>query len=219
MAVGKVIKGDSSPVDSSDRVMRAPRQGVVSAEDYEAKSTAKEIVAEAQRKRDEILADAQRQRDILLARSREEGRQLGLAQVSEQIARAKLQAGEMLAQHEQDVIALACKLAEKIIGRDLERSPEALVEMCATAVENVRAAKSMILRLHPKRAATLREHKKELMDLLGRAVDIAVREDGDLNESDCVIQTEFGTIDASVSIQLEILRGILTEQHRRDTKP
>jgi type III secretion protein L len=212
MAIGKVIKGDGSaePVASPERpVLRPPRAGVMNAEVFEARQTAHGIVEEAQREKERIIAEAHREREEVLAKAREQGRQEGLAQATEILLRAKMQAGEMLASNERDTIALACKIAEKIIGRDLERQPELLVDMCATAIEQLRNARAMVLRVHPKTAQVLRSRKPELMELIGRAVDLAIREDQEVAPVGCIVQTEFGTVDAQLPTQFEMLQNVL----------
>jgi type III secretion protein L len=216
MAIGKVIKGDGSsePAPAAERPalrppsMRSPG-GVIDGKTFEAKQSAQAIIEEAQRERERILAEAQRERDELLAKAREQGRQEGLAQATEIILRAKMQAGEMLGSHEQDVIALSLRMAEKIIGRSLEKDPDLMVELCASAIDNLRSARSMVLRVHPKTAAVLRAKKPVLMELIGRAVDLAIKEDPEVAPVGCIVQTEFGTVDAQLPTQLEMLQNIL----------
>jgi type III secretion protein L len=210
MAIGKVIKGDVAPDPVPERsVPRPARAGVMNAEVFEARQSAQGIVEEAQREKERILAEAQREKEDVLAKAREQGRQEGLAQATELLLRAKMQAGEMLAGQEKDVIALACRIAEKIIGRDIERQPELLVDMCASAIEQLRNARAMVLRVHPKTAQVLRARKPELMELIGRAVDLAIREDADVAPVGCIVQTEFGTVDAQLPTQFEMLQNVL----------
>jgi type III secretion protein L len=210
MAIGKVIKGDVAPDPVPERsVPRPARAGVMNAEVFEARQSAQGIVEEAQRERERILAEAQREKEDVLAKAREQGRQEGLAQATELLLRAKMQAGEMLAGQEKDVIALACRIAEKIIGRDIERQPELLVDMCASAIEQLRNARAMVLRVHPKTAQVLRARKPELIELIGRAVDLAIREDADVAPVGCIVQTEFGTVDAQLPTQFEMLQNVL----------
>jgi type III secretion protein L len=212
MAIGKVIKGDAGEglAGAAERPLPRPaRAGVMNAEVFEARQSAQAIVEEANKEKERILAEAQREREEVLAKAREQGRQEGLAQATEVLLRAKMQAGEMLASNEKDVIALACKIAEKVIGRDIERQPELLIDMCATAIEQIRSARSMILRVHPKTAQVLRARKPELMELIGRAVDLAIREDQDVAPVGCIVQTEFGTVDAQLPTQFEMLQNVL----------
>ena len=223
MPLGKVIKSDGMPpepvVERPSVRPQRPGPGVVSGQEWDAQKAAAGIQAEAKRKFEEMIADAEAKREEIFEKARKDGREQGLAEMTEQIARAKIQAGELLARHEQDVIELACKLAEKIIGREVERDPQALVELCASAVENVRSAKSLVLRMNPQNAAKLRQHKKELLDLIGRSVDLAIKEDPDVNDLGCVIQTEFGTVDAQLVTQLNILRQVLLEADKKTDGP
>ena len=201
MAIGKVIKGDSGtePMPGGDRpVLRPPRPGVMNAEVFEARQSAQGIIEEAQREKERILADAQREREDVLAKAREQGRQEGLAQVTETLLRAKMHAGEILSQQEHDVVSLACKMAEKIIGRDVERDPSILADICAKAIEELRNARAVVLRVNPKSAAVLRARKAELMEMIGRAVDVSIREDPEVAPVGCIVRTEFGTVDAQL---------------------
>lgn len=223
MAIGKVIKGDGTgePAATSERPAgpRPARAGVMNAEIFDARQSAQGIIEEAHREKERILAEAQREREDVLAKAREQGRQEGLAQSTEILVRAKMQAGEMLAAQEKDIIALACKIAEKIIGRDLERQPELLVDMCATAIEQLRNARAMVLRVHPKTAQVLRSRKPELMELIGRAVDLAIREDQDVAPVGCIVQTEFGTVDAQLPTQFEMLQNVLLPDESKTEGP
>ncbi|MCY1015452.1 FliH/SctL family protein [Pyxidicoccus sp. MSG2] len=212
MAIGKVIKGDGTaePGLASERpALRPPRAGVMNAEVFEARQGAQAILEDAQRERERILAEAQRESEDQRAKARDQGRQEGLAQATEIILRAKMQAGELLGTYEKDVVALSLRMAEKIIGRSLEKDPDLMVELCASAIENLRSARAMVLRVHPKTAAVLRAKKPVLMELIGRAVDLAIKEDPEVAPVGCIVQTEFGTVDAQLPTQLEMLQNVL----------
>ena len=224
MAIGKVIKGDglaeSVAVVSSERpALRPPRAGVMNAEVFEARQGAQGIIEEAQRERERILAEAQREKEELFAKAKDLGRQEGIAQATELLLRAKMQAGEMLQSQEQDIIALALKMAEKILGRDLEREPGLLVDMCAAAIDNLRNARAMVLRVHPKTAAVLRAKRPVLMELIGRTVDLAIKEDPEVAPVGCIVQTEYGTVDAQLPTQLEMLQNLLQPDTARKPGP
>ncbi len=211
--LNKVIRGDAAASDApayeKPLLRPPPRAGVVNAEEFEAHTTAKQILADAHKKHDEILAEANRERDKIFVKAGEDARAEVVAKASEEIARAKLQAGQILADSEKDIIDLALKIAAKIIGRDLERDPMLITEICATATEHTRAAKAMILRVNPKDGALLREKKPKLMEQIGRTLELAIRDDADIEPGGCLIQTEFGTIDAQLKTQFDMLRNVL----------
>jgi type III secretion protein L len=187
-----------------------PRKGgVLNAEEFEAHSTAKQIVAEAYKKAEEIKAEAMHFREEVFAKAREEAKAEVVAKSAEELARAKLQAGQMLVAAEKDLLELSLKIAAKIIGRDLDRDPEALVEIVATAIDAARVTRAMVIRVHPDDGKLLREKRPKLVELIGRAVDIAVRDDADVERGGCVISTEFGVVDGQLKTQFEMLRNVL----------
>ncbi len=210
--IGKVIRGDS-PLGTPQfdkPVLRPPqRQNLLNAEEFEAKQGAKQILDEAHAKAREIVAEGERQKEEIFARARAEAQADVVAKTSEEIARAKVQVGQILAESESEVVKLALKLAEKIIGRDLERDPAVILEICATATESARQAKAMVLRVNPQDSKTLREKRPKLMELIGRSLELAIRDDSDVEPGGCIIQTEFGTIDAQLKTQFGMLKNLL----------
>ena len=213
--IGKVIKGDSgdisplAPVAPAGGAGPAPRRGVVNAEEYEAKTVAKQIIADAQARAEEIKAEALRFKEEVFAKARDEAKADVQARQAEELARAKMQAGQIIADSEKDVVDLALKVAAKIISRDLERDPELVMEIVASCTEAARSSKAMIMKVHPEDGKLLREKKPRLIELIGRAVDISIRDDSEVERGGCIIQTEYGTIDGQIRTQFEMLRNVL----------
>lgn len=211
----KVIRGGSAssaslpPVDKPALGPPPARRGVVSGEDFEAKQTANKIIEDAHKKAAEIVAAAEAQRDEVFKKAVEEAKAEVNTQLTEELLRTKMQCAEMLKAMEPQIIELALKISAKIIGRDLERDPMVVAEIAATAIETARASKAMVLRVNPKDGATLRAQKSKLMELIGRTVEISIRDDADVEPGGCVIQTEFGTIDGQIKTQYDMLRNVL----------
>jgi len=211
--VGKVIKrgeGGSESASAEKPLLRPPpRAGVLNAEEYEAHTEAKRIILDAQRRADEIKAEAIRYKEEVFAKAKEEARADVQARQAEEIARAKMEAGQIIANVEKDVIELALQVANRILGRDLQREPELVLEICANAIEVARASKAMTFRVNPEDGKLLREKRPRLMELIGRQVDLAIRDDSEVERGGCVIQTDYGTIDAQIRTQFEMLRTLL----------
>ena len=215
--IGKVIKGGEGNEPLSEKPILPPprRAGVLNAEEFEAKGKAKEIIAAAEAEAEKIRAMAREHKEKVFAEAREEAKADVAARASEELARAKLQAGQIIAETEAQVVDLALKVASKIIGRELERDPDVLLEIVATAAEAARAAKAMTFRVHPEDGRILREKRPRLMELISRSVDINVKDDPDVEKGGCVIQTEFGTIDGQIRTQLSVLQNLFTPAEGR----
>lgn len=211
----KVIRGGSAssaslpPVDKPALGPPPARRGVVSGEDFEAKQTGNKIIEDAKRQAEQIIAEANAQRDEVFKKAVEEAKAEVAPQLAEELLRAKMQAGELMKAMEGELIDLALKISAKIIGRDLERDPMVVAEIAATAIETARASKAMVLRVNPKDGATLRAAKPKLMELIGRTVEVSIRDDADVEPGGCVIQTEFGTIDGQIKTQYQMLENVL----------
>lgn len=217
--IGKVIKGGEASDHSalSEKPLLPPprRAGVLNADEFEAKGKAKEIIAQAEEEAERIRAQAREHKEKVFAEAREEAKADVAARAAEELTRAKLQAGQMISEAEPQVLELALKVAAKIIGRDLEREPEVLLEIVANAADAARASKALTFRVHPEDGRILREKMPRLRELLSRTVDLNVRDDSDVERGGCIIQTEFGTIDGQIRTQLEMLRNVLTPTESR----
>lgn len=218
-----VIKGDATAAAHVERERTSARPqrsgGVVNAEVYDAKQQAQAIIEEAQKKAAAIVHAGQTERERIRDEARQQGRQEGLAQVSEHILRAKMQAREVVEAAQKDILSLAVQVAEKIIGHHITNEPEIVVDICATAVETLRTVRHMVLRVNPADAAVLRNNTKRFMEALGRSVEVSIKEDPEVESGGCVVQTEFGTLDAQLKTQFEMLRNLLLEESSRKDGP
>src|SRR5438094_640052 len=143
---GRLIKSsvDLPPVGGEKPALGPPprRPGVVSSEDFEAKQGANKIITDAHKQAEEIIADANRKKDEIFKKAAADARAEVMAKATEELARAKMQAGQMIKTVELDLVDLALKISAKIIGRDLQRDPGVVAEIAATAIEHARASKA-----------------------------------------------------------------------------
>jgi type III secretion protein L len=182
---------------------------VLRAEVFAARAEARRLLAEAQGRADALVAEARGQAEAIARQAREEALAEGRSQAAEALVRASLQAGHLLAEAEPRAVELALEIAARLLGRDLERDPALVAELSATALQAARRARAVVLRVHPLDARRLREHRPRLMALIGRAVDVTVRDDAQVQPGGCVVETEFGTIDGQLRTRFELLRALL----------
>lgn len=214
--LGRVIKGDASDALSEKPVLPPPRRAqVVNAEEFEAKTTARDIIAKAHEEADRIKSEAIRYKEEVAAKARDEAQADVQARATEELARAKLQAGQIVADSQKDVLELALMCANKILGRDLERQPELVLEIVANCTEAARSAKAMVIKVNPEDGKRIRASMPRLMELIGRSLDISVRDDSDVERGGCIIRTEYGTIDGQIRTQIDMLRNLLTPTEAR----
>jgi type III secretion protein L len=215
----KVIKGKEkavSPVKEDIAGLDSIEQdGIIRGEVYSASSKARELLRKAQQEADEILRDAQEQREKDKQQGYQEGYQEGLAQVTELLVKARLEHEQLLRNANKDLMDLAFKIAEKIIGTQLQIDQSTILSIVAQAMQGVRQSRQLTIRVHPADAKILREQKDELLEKLGGQRVVDILEDKKVLQGGCIIESEIGTVEAQLQTQLERLRKALTMQ----TKP
>ena len=215
--VVKVIKGKEK-ITSNLREDFArdsiEQDGVIRGEVYSASAKARELLQKAQQEAEEIVRKAKEQSDELRKNGYDSGYQEGLADTTELMVKARMEHEQFLKNANRDVMDLAFKIAEKIIGKQLETEPETIIAIVKQAMQSVRASKQVTIRVHPDDAKLLRANEEELQEALGRQRMIDIMEDKKVHAGGCIIESEIGTVEAQLQTQLDRLKKILLQ-----TKP
>lgn len=177
--------------------------------DPEATERARAILDEAEAAADALLEEAREEVRRFVREAGEAGQQEGFGEavhLREQIAGLEQR---MVKEIEGEVVRAALRVASELLEAELAHRPEAVVDIVATALQTARDARDVFLRVNPQDAKVLRQHKSRLIDALGRARDVDVREDRKVRPGGVLIQTESGVIDAQLETQLEEITRVL----------
>lgn len=139
----------------------------------------------------------------------ESGAKQGFEQAEQFQAKLKTLQEKMNAEVEGEVVRAAFGVAESILSAELKASPDTVVRVVQNALKSVQEVAQVWLRVNPADAQALRANKQKLIDVLGRAKDIDVREDRQVEKGGVLIQTESGVIDAQLKTQLEEIARVL----------
>lgn len=237
--MAKVIKGTSptgadelatTPVDTSmgglGELGDAPRKGaaIISSRTFEAQNDSRKIISEAEAKAAQIIADAEAQAQQVLADAQAEAEQMRAAAhdngFKEGADQAAAQYTQVIAEHSarmeqketqvaMQVQQIALAIARKLIGVELQTNVQAIVDMAKKHLQSIRQRREVYMRVSPADLENLREHKRELIDQLGRAKEIEIRVDEALTPGSMIIETEAGTIDARLETQMAVIEKVL----------
>lgn len=198
---------------------------------------------EAEELREKALAEAEAEIEELRQQARQEGYQAGFSQgIAEGRQEAKAQLEEMAAAQEkevaeflkdavrardqlledskQDLKELALAIAEKVIHVSLKSSGDILKRMIDSATAKRRRCEWVQVYIADRDARASASTIPELTQALSRLSDRVrvIPMTGD-ESGTCIIEMPDEIIDASVSTQLDTLRGLITDEPDRAGRP
>ena len=168
---------------------------------FDARIAAERIVAQAQAEADRIRTQAQA-----------EGREKGMAAVTELLVGARAAASRARATAAPELRVLAVRIAEKILGRSLQLSPDEVVDIASQALAAAGTARQVVVRCHPDDLAALERGRPRLLERAARAQALSLRADPHVARGGCIVETELATIDARLSTQLDAIERALRSE-------
>jgi flagellar biosynthesis/type III secretory pathway protein FliH len=183
---------------------------VVPAGVFTAEEEAAQIRARAEADAAAVRVGAQAARNEAERAGFEAGKQAGMARVSELLLAARVQAEHDLHAAKDAAIVLARRMAERIVGRAVELSPELMGEIVAEALHASRAkAGAVVLRAHPEDLAAIERERPRWLARVAAGVDVRVVADLSICRHGCVVETPVGRLDARLQTQLDALERAL----------
>jgi flagellar biosynthesis/type III secretory pathway protein FliH len=184
---------------------------VLKAAAAEASLEASARLAAAREEAGAILASAEHRALAIAEQARDEGRKAGAAELVAAWVRLR---AEQEAHDERDLdrtVELARVLAEHLIGASLALDPAKIQSIARQALASARQSRRIALRAHPEDAEALRGDLASL-GLEGTAIEIHA--DPSRSRGSLLLDTDLGTLDANLSLQLDRLARSLRDGFR-----
>ena len=117
---------------------------------------------------------------------------------------------EILAETEQQIVDLVLLMTRKIVKVISENQRNIVVSNVVQALRKVKGRGEVIIRVNLNDVAMTTEHVKDFLAAAENVKNITVVEDSTVDRGGCVVETDFGAIDAKIVSQLnEIEQRIL----------
>jgi len=182
---------------------------VLKKEVYEASLDARRIVEDAHKEAESVLEQAARQRTATLETARQEGYRDGLAQWDEALRSLQSARETLHSKCEMELLRLAVRVAEKIIGEELRLRPETIVSIVRECLRGIRHEQTLIIHVNLKELDQVQQNFKTLQDAIGSSRHIQVVGDPAVSTGGCIVESDTGVIDARVETQLKCLEDML----------
>jgi hypothetical protein len=103
---------------------------------------------------------------------------------------------------EKEMIEMVTGLAKKILWHEINTNEDSVKQMILLAINSVIDKENMVIRIHPSDKAHAEAFYPELKNLFSEIKNITFEEHSRIEKGGCMIDTNFGTIDARID-QLE----------------
>jgi type III secretion system HrpE/YscL family protein len=202
----KIIKGDGGEggrarVQAAGQIYPKP---VV-----DAMAWAESIREEARLESEKLVSEATQEATRIRDQAREQGRKEARAEANALLVKARIEREKLIANAEPQLVGLGRRIAEKIIGRELEVNPDVIVDVVRQALQTVKQQREIIVRVNPGDLSALQGRRGDVIAALARAKDVDLRADPDIGAGGCVVESELGTIDAQLDTQLGVIERLL----------
>ncbi len=191
-----------------------------------AEDEAEKIIADAKAEAEKIINSAQssfeNERQEARKQGISEGREKGFAEGKAEVERlvertqvvlerAQDKRVEILAETEQQLIDLVLLISRKVIKVISENQRSVIISNVVQALRKVKGRGNIIIRVNMADLKLTTEHTKDFVKMLEGAASIQIQEDSSVDRGGCIIETDFGEIDARIASQLAELETKILE--------
>lgn len=110
---------------------------------------------------------------------------------------------------ERAVVRLAIAIAERIVKRTVLVENEVVVRQIHEAMKRVVGVDRIRIRINPADEEFVRAHRAELLTSADAVRDLTVEVDETIERGSCVLESDAGNVDASITTQLERIEAAL----------
>lgn len=191
----------------------------------EAEDEANKIIAEASRKAEEMESEIKQKVEKVEREAYEaghkEGREAGFREGKSEVARlvenlnrivtaAIDKRSEIVSESETQVINLVLLIAKKVIKVISENQKNVVINNVVQALRKLKSRGEVVIRVNLADLDLTSEHINDFLQMVENVKSVTVLEDSSVDRGGCIIETDFGEIDARISSQLhEIEERIL----------
>lgn len=207
----------------ADRRTDAPRALQSIAFNFEDMSTrANNYLIQVNQQAAQIVATAKAEAAQIAAQARQQGYQQALQEAQQTLGETldeqlrtlvpALQAAiddirqsraSWLQHWEQQTVHLAASIAQQVIRRELQSTPEITIDLVREALELAMGNGSVTIQLNPADYDALRDQVATIADQLQSVGSAEIVSNDDVTPGGCRVVTEFGTIDQTFEAQLD----------------
>ena len=192
----------------------------------QAQEEAERVIADAKTKanelEDEVRKSLENERREAKEQGKTEGKEDGYAEGKAEVdrliertqvvlERAQDKRADILSDTEKEIIYLVLLITRKVIKVISENQRDVIISNVVEALRKVKAKGNITIKVNLADLKLATEHKQDFIALMEGVKTINIVEDSSVDKGGCIIETDFGEIDARIASQLAELENRILE--------
>ncbi len=161
----------------------------------------RELIKRIKEEGDRYKIEAAKEVEIIREKALQEGFQTGYEKWLEAIHQLEEEIQKVRGQVEKQIVPIAIKAAQKVVARELETHPEAILDIVRGHLKSVAQHKRFTIYVSREEFDILDKARNQLKEKLELLEAFSVRVRDDLQKGDVVIETEAGIVNATIENQ------------------
>ncbi len=194
----------------------------------EAERQAALVIEAAEEKARAVVVEAEAMAAQVLAAARSEGYENGyeagvaaateamhqqLQTIASIASNVTVDKGELIRECEAQVVDLVIDVARKVLGREISLDRSVVVKLVDKALERVTGQVVLRIRVNPSEYELVRQHWLERGGRDDETMPLEIVADKRVKPGGCVVDTQGGTVDAQIDVQLTEIRRAFEAQN------
>jgi type III secretion protein L len=187
----------------------APKTKIIPQSEIEAMLEGHEVLEKVKKDAEDYRLQIAKECEALKAQAQKEGFQEGFKQWAAQTALLEQEIIKVRGELEKFLVPVALKAAKKIVGREMELSDDAIVDIVSNTLKSVSQHKKITIYVNKKDLDALERNRSRMKEIFESLEVLSLRERNDIAPGGCIVETEGGIINAQLENQWRILENAL----------
>ena len=168
--------------------------------------------------REQALALEEEARKAGFAQGRDDGWKDGRAEAERLIERLHMilskaieKRGDIITQSEAQIVHLILQIAKKVVKVISENQKNIVINNALQALRKLKNKSDVVIRVNLLDVNLMTEHAKDIVGMIESVKSVTVLEDATVDRGGCIIETDFGEIDARIAAQLREIEERIME--------
>lgn len=118
-------------------------------------------------------------------------------------------------QHEDELAALALRIARRVVGAHLEADPDLVARIVQHTVEELEPTTALVVHVHPDDLAAVEGSRDEIVRLVPSDARVEIVGDTQIDRGGVILRSPIGDVDARIQTRIAVLETAFAAQRRQ----